>query len=144
MADGLNEERLDFDKQIENLGYIKLSDQTWYEHCKNNKSLQLEKVGNLMPNCTEFFDQIVFQKKYNLRNITNIIIEIARPKKANKAKPFNFISEYRVGFVFVNPNNPIIVRRVFWELMSKKNLVPFIKQCEKEVNYIVELLEIDK
>lgn len=137
-----DEKCLDFDRQIENLGYKKLSEQTWEEHCEKCKSHLSGGCVDLMPNCNEFFNHIIFQKRYDFGNVKNVIIEIARPKKINKGSCGNSISEYSVGFVFVNPKNYNVVRRMFWELMDRKKLISFIKQCEEEVNNTIEWLQL--
>lgn len=134
---------IDFDKQVESLGYKRLSNKTWSEHCEKCKSHPVGGCANLSPNCNEFYDQIVFQKKYNSGDIKNITIEIARPKKKiNNIEWGSRISEYTVGFVFVNPNNPNTVRRMFYEFLGDRTeLVPFIIQCEKEIDHTIFFLK---
>lgn len=128
-----NDKCCNLDIQIENLGYKKLSNITWKEHGMKCNSHPISTCAKKMPNCNEFFDSIVFQKKIRIYNGSDCIIEIARPKKIKKTKKIAYC-DYRIGIVYASEAKPKIILRLFFELVdTNKNAINFVKDCEKEV-----------
>lgn len=116
------------DQFIASFGYKKISDTTWKDYCE--KTEPLKRDFSLMPNACEFYDKIVFQKEIELKNKTKLTIEIARPKKPNF---ITFCSVYQIGIVFIMKENPIIVKRLFFQTLDFENLPSFIKKSEIEI-----------
>lgn len=142
-----NDQCYSLDKRIEDLGYKKLSNITWAEHCLKCKSHPIFGCAMKMPNSNEFFDSIVFQKKINIDKEENLIIEVARPKKIEKTKK-NRYCDYSVGVIYVPKSNPKTVVRLFFESIdTNKNAIDFIKKCEidilRYVNFIYRETELN-
>jgi hypothetical protein len=132
-----NHKCFDIDKYIQKRGYKKLSDQTWNERCD---AVEFGNRTDEAPTCNEFYDKIVFRKKFN----ENITLEIAKAtglkndRYESIAECYGCFCEYKIGFVFFDPKNCQIIRRIFWELGDKRHLISFIEQCEREASIIVD------
>ena len=131
---------MSLEKQIKELGYKKLSDETWKEHCETCKSHPIDGCGKLMPSAHEFFRDIVFQKKLHLfedKINPEPIIEVAERKFARPDESF-----YAVGIVYSDFNDPNVVKRMFWESLISRNhnaTIEFIEFAEKEAMELMNL-----
>jgi len=126
----------DEEKQIEALGYKKLDDITWNEHCKECKSHPIHGCGERAPQNSEFYDKIVWRKELKIEEhqLEKFYIEIA----IDNAKEDKYLSQFIIGFVssFLPRAKPS-VKRMFWDPILKGELISVIEYAEKEIRNLM-------